>query len=43
VATRPDDDNKTHTFIALTNSTLVGHYRVIEKIGANGIGKNQSK
>jgi len=34
----PDDD-KTRTHVPLTNGAMVSHYRVIEKIGAGGMGE----
>jgi serine/threonine protein kinase len=34
----PDDD-KTRTHVPLTNGTVVSHYRIIEKIGAGGMGE----
>jgi serine/threonine protein kinase/Flp pilus assembly protein TadD len=34
----PDDD-KTRTHVPLTNGTMVSHYRIIEKIGAGGMGE----
>ena len=35
---QPDDDN-TRTHVALTSGTMVSHYRIIEKIGAGGMGE----
>ena len=38
--TEPDHDNdKTHTHVALTKGTMVSHYRIVEKIGAGGMGE----
>ena len=34
----PDND-KTRTFVPLTASMMVSHYRIIEKIGAGGMGE----
>jgi non-specific serine/threonine protein kinase len=34
----PDDD-KTRTHVTLTGGTMVSHYRIIEKIGAGGMGE----
>ncbi len=34
----PEDD-KTHTHITLARDTMVGHYRIVEKIGAGGMGE----
>ncbi len=34
----PDDD-KTRSYVALTKGTEVGHYRIISKIGAGGMGE----
>ncbi|MEE9443102.1 MAG: protein kinase [candidate division Zixibacteria bacterium] len=34
-----DDNDKTHTHIVLTKGTIVGHYKIIEKIGAGGMGE----
>jgi serine/threonine protein kinase len=34
----PDDD-KTRTYVPLTNGTMVSHYRIVEKIGAGGMGE----
>ncbi|MCX6826649.1 MAG: serine/threonine-protein kinase [candidate division Zixibacteria bacterium] len=35
---QPDDD-KTRTHVPLTKGTLISHYRIIEKIGAGGMGE----
>jgi serine/threonine-protein kinase len=35
---QPDDD-KTKTHVTLTKGTMVSHYRIIEKIGAGGMGE----
>ena len=35
---QPDDD-KTRTFVPLTSGMMVSHYRIIEKIGAGGMGE----
>ena len=34
---QPDDD-KTRTHVTVTSGTMVSHYRIIEKIGAGGMG-----
>jgi serine/threonine protein kinase/Tfp pilus assembly protein PilF len=33
------DDDKTQTHIPLMKDTMVGHYRIVEKIGAGGMGE----
>ncbi len=35
----PSDDDKTRTYVSLTSGTEVGHYRIIDKIGAGGMGE----
>jgi len=35
---QPDDD-KTRTHVPIVNGTMVSHYRIIEKIGAGGMGE----
>ena len=34
---RDDDNTRTHT--VLTKGTMVSHYRIVEKIGAGGMGE----
>jgi len=34
----PDDD-KTHAVTVLTKGTVINHYRIVEKIGAGGMGE----
>jgi len=33
------DDDKTRMHVTLTSGTMVSHYRIIEKIGAGGMGE----
>jgi serine/threonine protein kinase/Flp pilus assembly protein TadD len=33
------DDDRTHSYIALTSGTYTGHYRIVEKIGSGGMGE----
>ncbi|UCC45733.1 MAG: protein kinase, partial [Candidatus Zixiibacteriota bacterium] len=35
----PSDDDKTQSFIALTPGTIVSHYKIVNKIGAGGMGE----
>ncbi len=32
-------DDRTQSFVALTKGTMVSHYRIVEKIGAGGMGE----
>ena len=34
-----DSDDITRTHFQLTNDTIIGHYRIIERIGAGGMGE----
>jgi len=36
---REPDDDKTRTHVTLTSGTMVSHYRIIDKIGAGGMGE----
>ncbi len=33
------NDDNTRTHVALTKGTMVAHYRIVEKIGAGGMGE----
>lgn len=33
------DDDKTKTHVPFTNGTVVSHYRILEQIGAGGMGE----
>jgi len=33
-----DDNDRTESFVALTKGTKVGHYTIVNKIGAGGMG-----
>jgi len=35
----PNENDKTQTHVVLTKGTMVSHYKVIEKIGAGGMGE----
>ena len=35
------EDDRTRTHIVLTKGTMVGHYRIVEKIGAGDLGYSQ--
>ena len=34
-----NEDDKTRTHVVLTKGTMVSHYRIVEKIGAGGMGE----
>jgi len=36
---RDQDDDSTRTHVVLTKGTMVSHYRIVEKIGADGMGE----
>ena len=36
---KDQDDDKTQTHKVLTKGTMVSHYRIVEKIGAGGMGE----
>jgi len=39
MADAPDHNDNTRTHVVLTKGTMVGHYRIVEKIGAGGMGE----
>ncbi len=39
MAENSEPNDKTHTHTVLTNGTMVSHYKIIEKIGAGGMGE----
>ena len=39
MAENPNDNDKTRTHLVLANGIEVGHYRIIDKIGAGGMGE----
>ncbi|MBU8932939.1 MAG: protein kinase [candidate division Zixibacteria bacterium] len=39
MVTNDSDDDKTQSHVILTKGTMVSHYRIIEKIGAGGMGE----
>ena len=34
-----ENDDNTRSYVALTKGTMVSHYRIVEKIGAGGMGE----
>ena len=39
IMSQKDNDDKTQNFVSLAVNTEVGHYRIIKKIGAGGMGE----
>jgi len=39
MAKTDSDDDKRRTHVVLTAGTIVSHYRIVEKIGAGGMGE----
>ncbi|MCP4705630.1 MAG: serine/threonine protein kinase, partial [candidate division Zixibacteria bacterium] len=39
MANNNNDDDRTESFVALTQGTKIGHYTIVEKIGAGGMGE----
>ena len=33
------DDDRTQSFVSLARGTMISHYRIVEKIGAGGMGE----
>ncbi|MBN4072348.1 protein kinase [bacterium AH-315-F03] len=39
IVDRESDNDQTRTFLALTKGAMVQHYRIVDKIGAGGMGE----